>query len=219
MAAQKGLEFLLKGADSQSEVTISNVNTTSEVITTGVHGWSTGQPVEFFTTDTLPDPLVAKTIYYINVKSTTTFTVHTTLADAQGDTSAVDLTDSGAGTNTVQAITTLAGMRSTTMSLSNEVVDVTTKDSSNARTILAAAGTQALQMNAAGVFTDADVEEDFRGYAFARSLNRLHLFFGNGDTLSADFYIGNYQREGEYNGAEMYSMTLESSGTLTYTGL
>lgn len=219
MAAQKGLDFLLKGADSQSAATISGVDTGTEIVTTGTHGWSTGQPVEFFTTGVLPDPLAVLTVYYINVASTTTFTVHTTLAAAIAGTGAIDLTDSGSGTNTVQAITTLAGMRTTTMNLNNEIVDVTTKDSGNARTLLAAAGVQALTMDVAGLFTDANIEEDFRGYAFAKTINLFHLFFGNGDVLSAQFQISNYGRAGEYNDAEGYTMSLNSSGSLTYTAV
>lgn len=113
--------------------------------------------------------------------------------------------------------TTLAGMRATSFTINNEIVDVTTKDSSNARTLLAAAGVTSLTISASGLFTDATVEETVRGYAFAGSANTFHLVFENTDTLEASFVISSYERSGEYNGAEEYSITLESSGTLTYT--
>jgi|TARA_Y100000310_G_scaffold316309_1_gene367842 TP901-1 family phage major tail protein len=112
--------------------------------------------------------------------------------------------------------TTLAGMRATGMTLNNEMVDVTTKDSAGARTLLAAAGIQSLTISASGVFTDAAVEETIRGYAFARSLNIFNLLFPNADTLQASFYISQYGRNGDYNIEEVYDITLESSGALTY---
>lgn len=113
--------------------------------------------------------------------------------------------------------TTVAGMRTTGLTVNNEIVDITNKDSSGARTLLADAGVQALTITASGVFTDAAVEETVRGYAFAKSINAFGLVFPNGDTLDASWYITNYERAGEYNGEETYSMTLESSGAITYT--
>lgn len=219
MASQRGLDFLLKAADAGLTGTVA---TGTEIWTTSAHGWSTEQAIEFSTTGTLPasTPSIAvKTIYYINVASSTTFTVHTTLAAANAGTGAIDFTDTGSGTHTVHGITTLAGMRSTAFTLSNEMVEITNKDSAGARSLLANAGVQALSLPAAGVFTDAAIEEIVRGYAFADSINRFHLFLGNGDTLSADFKVANYERGGEYNGEETYSLTLESSGSITYTAV
>lgn len=118
---------------------------------------------------------------------------------------------------TAAAGTTLAGMRATSLTVNNETVDVTNKDSAGARTLLAAAGVQSLTVNASGVFTDAVVEETVRGYAFARSINAFGIVFENGDKIDASWYISNYERAGEYNGEETYSLTLESSGAITYT--
>lgn len=118
---------------------------------------------------------------------------------------------------TAAAGTTLAGMRATSLTVNNETVDVTNKDSAGARTLLAAAGVQSLTVNASGVFTDAAVEETVRGYAFARSINAFGLVFENADKIDASWYISNYERSGEYNGEETYSITLESSGAITYT--
>lgn len=117
----------------------------------------------------------------------------------------------------VGAGTTLAGMRATSFTFNNEIVDVTTKDDSQVRTLLAGAGVQSLTISASGIFTDAAVEETVRGYAFAGTANTFHLIFENADTLAASFIISSYERSGEYNGAEEYSITLEATGTLTYT--
>lgn len=116
-----------------------------------------------------------------------------------------------------QGGTTLAGLRSTSFSVNNEIVDVTTKDSAGVRTLLAQAGVTSLSISASGLFTDAVIEETVRGYAFAGSANTFTLHFENGDNISAIFIIASYERSGEYNGAEEYSLTLEASGTITYT--
>lgn len=118
---------------------------------------------------------------------------------------------------TAAAGTTLAGMRTTGVTLNNEQVDITNKDSSGWRTLLEGAGTQSLEITAEGVFTDAAVEETVRGYAFANSINAFGLLFGNGDSIDASWAISNYQRSGTHNGEETYSMTLQSSGSITYT--
>lgn len=113
--------------------------------------------------------------------------------------------------------TTIAGGRTVSMTLNNEQVDVTTQSSANARTLLADAGVQSISIDMSGIFEDSTIEETVRGYAFANSINTFSLYFPNGDTLEASFAISNYSRNAEYNGAEEFSMTLESSGAITYT--
>lgn len=118
---------------------------------------------------------------------------------------------------TAAAGTAIAGARSSTLTINNEVVDITNKDSAGAQTLLAAAGVQSMQITCQCVFTDSAVEETVRGYAFAQSINAFGIVFPNGDYLDGSWFISDYQREGEYNGAEMASFTLNSSGTMSYT--
>jgi len=114
--------------------------------------------------------------------------------------------------------TTLAGMRSTSMTINQQIVDVTTKDSSNRwRELLAGAGVRSMTITAAGVFTDAAVEETVRGYAFAGSANAFGLIFANSDKIDASWIISSYSRAGEHDGEETYSITLESAGAITFT--
>ena len=61
----------------------------------------TGTKVRFTTTDTLPAGLSVDTDYYLIFQSATTFKVATSLANAFAGT-AVDITDTGAGTHTVE---------------------------------------------------------------------------------------------------------------------
>jgi len=113
--------------------------------------------------------------------------------------------------------TTLAGMRVTGLTVNNEQVDVTNKDSGGWRTLLEGAGTQSLDISVEGVFTNAVVEHTVRGYALANSINAFGLLFPDGDYIDGSWAISNYQRSGAFNAEETYSMSLQSSGAPTYT--
>ena len=77
---------------------ISSVDTTGEAITTEEsHGYSSGDSVTLYSPGTLPGGLATGTTYYVNATSNTTFTLHTTKANAENNTSAVDLTSAQSG--------------------------------------------------------------------------------------------------------------------------
>ena len=69
----------------------------TNVFTLTAHGLEVGDAVEFTTTTTLPDPLVAGTSYYvITVPTANTFTISATKGGV-----VLDITDTGIGTHTV----------------------------------------------------------------------------------------------------------------------
>ena len=123
------------------------------------------------------------------------------------------------------SLTTLAGLRSTSMSINGEMVDVTTKDSNplvaggadKAREILEGGGIRSMAISASGVFTDSALENDIRISAQKGQIREYKLVFGDGDDITGNFLITSYERAGEFNGEETYSMTLESSGQVTHT--
>jgi TP901-1 family phage major tail protein len=123
------------------------------------------------------------------------------------------------------SLTTLAGLRSTSMTINGEMVDVTTKDSNplvaggadKAREILEGGGIRSMSISASGVFTDSALENDIRISAQKGQIREYKLVFGDGDDITGNFLITSYERAGEFNGEETYSMTLESSGQVTHT--
>lgn len=112
---------------------------------------------------------------------------------------------------------TAAGMRSTGLTLNAEAVDVTDKGDTPWRQILDGAGINSMSLSLSGVFTDSTVLEDMLGYCMAGTLHNYRLTSGLGDKFTGSFKITSLERNGEYNGAEQYSMTLESAGTVIYT--
>ena len=120
---------------------------------------------------------------------------------------------------------TIGGLRSTSMSINGEMVDVTTKDSNafvtsgndKARDLLQGGGIRSMSISASGVFTDSSTENILRGFAFDGAIQKYDLVFGDGSKIAGAFLITSYERAGEYNGEETYSVTLESHNTITYT--
>jgi len=120
---------------------------------------------------------------------------------------------------------TVSGLRSTSMTINGEMVDITDKESNafvtsgndKARTLLQGGGVRSLSISASGVFTDSSTEELVRGFAFDGAIQNYDLVFGNGDTIKGAFLVTSYERAGEFNGEETYSLTLESSNTITFT--
>jgi hypothetical protein len=87
---------------TRATVTLSSgVNTTTDVLTTdAAHGFTTADPVRVRATagSTLPTGTSASTQYYARILSTTTLTLHPTVADANANTNRVDITATGTGT-------------------------------------------------------------------------------------------------------------------------
>ncbi len=77
---------------------ISSVDTSGETVTTdSSHGYSTGDAVTIYSPGSVPGGLSASTTYYVKVTGNSTFTLHSTKADAEAGTSAIDLTSAQTG--------------------------------------------------------------------------------------------------------------------------
>ena len=120
----------------------------------------------------------------------------------------------------------IGGLRSTSMTINGEMVDITAKDSATfsgssghdiGRALGSNMGIRSMSVSASGVFTDSAGENNLRGAAFTGSSVNYDLVFGDGSTVKGAFIITSYERAGEYNGEETFSVTLETNGTMTYT--
>ena len=120
---------------------------------------------------------------------------------------------------------TIVGLRSTSMTINGEMVDITDKDAGDfissgndkARVLLQGGGVRSMSISASGVFTDSSTENIMRGFAFDGAIQNYDLVFSDGSKISGAFLVTSYERAGEFNGEETYSVTLESSNTITYT--
>lgn len=112
---------------------------------------------------------------------------------------------------------TVAGSRSLTVTINNEAVEITNKDSGGFRELLEGAGTQGVDISLEGVATDGSTYETFKGYAQAGSINSMQVIGPDNDAVSAAFLITSFQEAGNYNDEIKFSASLQSSGTVSYT--
>lgn len=113
---------------------------------------------------------------------------------------------------------TIGGMRSKSISLNAETVDISDSDSVNRwRELLAGAGIRSATITGSGVFKDSAGEEDVRGYFFAGTIVDYQLVVPDFGTIQGAFQVTSIDYAGEYNGEATFSMTFESAGELTWT--
>tara|TARA_A100000172_G_C3001249_1_gene96348 strand:+ start:305 stop:709 length:405 start_codon:yes stop_codon:yes gene_type:complete len=111
---------------------------------------------------------------------------------------------------------TVGGLRSSSITLNDEMVDITNKDSSNNRTLLPQGGIQSMTVSGSGVFTDATSEVQVRTNFGGAAHSAMSFVIPDLGTYSGSFQITSLEYAGEFNGEATYSITAESSGAITF---
>ncbi len=111
---------------------------------------------------------------------------------------------------------TVAGVRSRTITINNEQVDITDSDNAPWRTLLADAGLRSISITASGVFKDDTAMRKITDEAYNGTLESYQIVFPNGDTLDGEFQISSLEEAGEHTGERTYSISMESSGAGTF---
>ncbi|WP_206238075.1 phage major tail protein, TP901-1 family [Novosphingobium terrae] len=117
----------------------------------------------------------------------------------------------GADTPTYQ---TVAGLRTTQMSVAGQAVAVTSKDSGGWRELLSGGGARSISVSAAGVFMGSAAEGQIRANALSGVLASYRLSFEDGQSLTGQFLVQKLDYSGDYNGERAYTLQLESSGAV-----
>lgn len=113
---------------------------------------------------------------------------------------------------TPAAYRTVAGLRTTQMSITGDTVVITSKDSGGWRELLSGAGVRQVSVSAAGIFLGSEAEAQLRTNAMAGTLDSYELSFEDGEKLRGRFLIQRLDYAGDFNGERNYSLQLESSG-------
>lgn len=115
------------------------------------------------------------------------------------------------------AFATVAGLRTTQLSVNGEAVVVTTKDSGGWRQLLSGAGVRSVSVSGAGVFTGSAAEARIKASALSGMLDDYRLSFESGDTMTGRFLVTRLDYAGDFNGERSYTLSLESSGVVMAT--
>ncbi len=112
------------------------------------------------------------------------------------------------------AYETVAGLRTTQMSINGDTVVVTHKESGGWRELLSGAGTRSVSVSAAGIFLGSDAENSVRSHALAGTVEDYELSFEDGAKLRGRFLVQRLDYAGDFNGERNYTLQLESSGAV-----
>ena len=107
---------------------------------------------------------------------------------------------------------TVAGLRTTQMTVNGDTVVVTHKESGGWRELLSGAGTRSVSVSASGIFLGSAAEAQLRANALAGTLDDYELSFEDGAKLRGAFLIQRLDYAGDFNGERNYTLQLESSG-------
>ena len=109
---------------------------------------------------------------------------------------------------------TVAGLRTTNMTVNGDTVVVTHKESGGWRELLSGAGTRSVSVSASGIFLGSDAESAIRAHALAGTLDQYELSFEDGAKMRGSFLVQRLDYSGDFNGERTYSLQLESSGAV-----
>jgi TP901-1 family phage major tail protein len=109
---------------------------------------------------------------------------------------------------------TVAGLRTTQLSINGDPVVVTHKGSGGWRDLLSGAGTRSVSVSAAGIFLGSAQEAAVRAAALSGTIEDYELSFEDGERLRGRFLVQRLDYSGDFNGERNYTLQLESSGAV-----
>ena len=107
---------------------------------------------------------------------------------------------------------TVAGLRTTQMSITGDTVVITTKESGGWRDLLSGAGVRQVSVSAAGIFLGSAAENQLRSNVLSGNIDDYELSFEDGAKMRGKFLLQRLDYSGDFNGERNYSIVLESSG-------
>lgn len=114
--------------------------------------------------------------------------------------------------------TLVGGLRSKSLSMSSEAVEVTNHSSDEWKTFLDGAGIRAMSLSGSGVHNGDQATLGLIEQAMLSNTQirfRIHDTDNNGRMYTAYFKISSFERAGEYNAEQTYSIAMDSSGEVT----
>ena len=109
----------------------------------------------------------------------------------------------------------IGGLRTTKLEISNQLIDSSNVSSGAWRELSGSNGLKHMNISASGMFTDSESEKTICKLAFTGELAEYKLSFANKDSLQGKFQVMHYDRFGEVDEEESYSITIASSGKIS----
>jgi len=109
----------------------------------------------------------------------------------------------------------IAGVRTKTVAIAGEPIDITSDDDLGYRTMLGEAGTYSIDLTVEGVTKDAELRSIILTGG-SLLLTDISIEYPDGSTIDGDFFLASVEDSGEYADALTFSASLQSSGAWTF---
>ena len=111
----------------------------------------------------------------------------------------------------------VTGMRTKSITINNEPIDITTDDDSGFRTLLADDPAQrSISMSVEGITKDDELIK-LATAGGSNLISEYTMTFPGLGSITGDFFIGTIELGAPYNEAVTFTATIESSGEFVYT--
>ena len=112
----------------------------------------------------------------------------------------------------------IASIKTKSVSINSEVIDISTDDSAGWRTLMSVPGQKSIDISFDGISKDSALKEKAASMTDI-SYAALTVEFPDGSTLIGKFILASLEESGTYNDAVTFSGSLQSSGTIAESWL
>ena len=109
----------------------------------------------------------------------------------------------------------VAGARTDSLTFNNEAIDITDKDDAGVRTYLDDIAVKSMSLSCTGVATASTFSALAAAAASGTALHDFRVAFGSFATYTGSFFITSFEATGEQADTITFTLSLESSGTIT----
>lgn len=114
---------------------------------------------------------------------------------------------------------TVAGLRTKSIKLNSQTVDVTDQSSNGWAELLPEAGIRSVSVTGAGVFRDAASDARVRAAFFAQTSINTQMILPGFGTISGPVLVTSLTYAGTFKGEATFELTLSSAGEPSFTPL
>jgi TP901-1 family phage major tail protein len=110
----------------------------------------------------------------------------------------------------------IAGVRTKSVAINAEPIDVTDDDSGGWATKLDAAAEQSVNISVSGIALNYTLLTEAIGDPDADKVAETTFLYSDGSQIEGQFFLASYTETGEYNGAKTFECEFQSTGAVTY---
>ncbi|MBU1212960.1 MAG: phage major tail protein, TP901-1 family [Alphaproteobacteria bacterium] len=120
-------------------------------------------------------------------------------------------------TDGLSSFSTVAGLRSRTLSFNAETIDITHQESAGQwRELLDGGGIRSARLSGSGIFKDDASDETVRGLFFNGTVRAWQVVIPDFGTATGLFQVTSLEFAGRHDGELTFDLTLESAGEVLF---